>query len=112
MKDKAEKQPLSIHQPKDTDSTDESVTPVTPIGTTPLADTILHGGRIYQLMVESVRDYAIFMLDPRGHVASWNRGAERIKQYTAEEIIGRHFSAFYPEEDIAANKPAMELKIA
>jgi PAS domain-containing protein len=107
MNDKAEKQPQSIHQPKGTDSTHESTTPVTPIGTAPLADTILHGGRIYQLMVESVRDYAIFMLDPKGHVASWNRGAERIKQYTADEIIGRHFSAFYPPEDLAANKPAM-----
>ena len=111
MKEKPEKQALSIHQTTGTDP-HESVTPVTPIGGSPLADTILHGSRIYQLMVESVRDYAIFMLDPKGHVSSWNRGAERIKQYTADEIIGHHFSAFYPPEDLAANKPAMELKIA
>jgi PAS domain S-box-containing protein len=63
-------------------------------------------------MVESVRDYAIFMLDPNGHVASWNQGAQRIKGYTADEIIGQHFSAFYPPEDIASRKPARELKIA
>jgi PAS domain S-box-containing protein len=112
MKDKAEKQPLANHPPNTTDAPHESGTPVTPIGASPLADTILHGGRIYQLMVESVRDYAIFMLDPKGNIASWNRGAERIKQYAAEEIIGRHFSTFYPPEDIASNKPAMELKIA
>ena len=63
-------------------------------------------------MVESVRDYAIFMLDPNGYIASWNRGAERIKGYSADEIIGRHFSVFYGPEDIAARKPEWELEIA
>lgn len=77
-----------------------------------LADTVRHGGRIYQLMVESVRDYAIFMLDPNGYVASWNRGAERIKGYTADEIIGKHFSVFYRQEDIAIGHPQKELEIA
>lgn len=90
----------------------EALTPITPIGKSRLADAIRHGGRIYQLLVESVRDYAIFMLDTSGYIASWNRGAERIKGYTANEIIGRHFSAFYPEEDIIAGKPAWELEIA
>jgi PAS domain S-box-containing protein len=90
----------------------EALTPITPIGKSRLADAIRHEGRIYQLLVESVRDYAIFMLDPSGYIASWNRGAERIKGYTANEIIGRHFSAFYPEEDIIAGKPAWELEIA
>src|SRR5262249_25010883 len=56
--------------------------------------------------------YAIFMLDPSGRVASWNTGAERIKQYTANEIIGRHFSLFYPEEDVRAVKPKRLLEIA
>ena len=65
---------------------------------------------LYRLLVESVRDYGIFVLDPTGHVASWNEGAERIKGYTAEEIIGRHFSTFYPEEDKLAEKPKMELE--
>jgi PAS domain S-box-containing protein len=61
-------------------------------------------------MVEGVRDYAIFMLDPHGIVISWNEGAERIKQYRADEIIGRHFSTFYPPED--AEKPVWELEVA
>jgi PAS domain S-box-containing protein len=63
----------------------------------------------FRLLVNGVEDYAIFMLDPTGHVVSWNTGAERIKGYTAEEIIGRHFSRFYPREDIESGKPPMEL---
>lgn len=66
----------------------------------------------FRLLVESVRDYAIFLLDPRGRVASWNGGAERIKGYGAGEVIGRHFSDFYPPEDIAAGKCEMELDVA
>lgn len=65
-----------------------------------------------RLMIESVQDYAIFMLDPNGCVASWNLGAERIKGYTADEIIGKHFSSFYSSEDVADGKPARELVIA
>src|SRR3954469_3976672 len=65
-----------------------------------------------RLLVGTVRDYAIFMLDPEGNITTWNPGAERLKQYKAEEIIGQHFSKFYPAEDLAANKPANELKIA
>ena len=57
----------------------------------------------YRLLVESVEDYAIFMLDREGHVASWKLGAEKIKRYRADEIIGQHFSRFYPAEDIARN---------
>lgn len=68
--------------------------------------------RIFRVMVESVRDYAIFLLDPSGVVASWNPGAQRLKQYTAEEIIGRHFSVFYPEKEIANRKPDHELEVA
>src|SRR6266496_199892 len=67
---------------------------------------------LFRLMVESVKDYAIFMLDPKGRVISWNPGAERIKGYRAEEIIGRHFSTFYPPEDVAAGKPDRELEVA
>src|SRR6185369_6104601 len=68
--------------------------------------------RLYQLLVESVRDYAIFLLDPQGHVATWNAGAERIKGYKADEIIGRHFSVFYPEEKVAEGFPQHELEVA
>ena len=63
----------------------------------------------FHLMAEAVHDYAIFMLDPEGNVSSWNTGAERIKGYKAAEIIGRHFSCFYSEEEVRAGKPAREL---
>ncbi|HXW04146.1 MAG TPA: PAS domain-containing sensor histidine kinase [Vicinamibacterales bacterium] len=66
----------------------------------------------FRLLVESVRDYAIFMLDPDGFITSWNLGAERIKGYRADEIVGRHFSIFYPAADIAARKPERQLAIA
>ena len=66
----------------------------------------------YFLLIEAVQDYAIFMLDPAGNVSSWNPGAQRIKGYSHDEIIGHHFSAFYTDEDIAAGKPARELAIA
>jgi PAS domain S-box-containing protein len=63
----------------------------------------------YRRLVTSVRDYAIFMLDPAGHILSWNAGAEHLKGYAPEEIIGRHFSVFYSAEDRARNHPAFEL---
>lgn len=112
MSEPAEKHPLSARPPKVFDSPSVAPIPITPIASSRLSDTIKHGGRIYQLMVDSVRDYAIFMLDPYGHVASWNRGAQRIKGYTADEIIGQHFSVFYPPEDLATDKPGMELRVA
>jgi PAS domain S-box-containing protein len=59
----------------------------------------------YRLLVQGVQEYAIFQLDPTGHVVSWNAGAERLKGYTAEEIIGKHFSIFYPPEDQLDEKP-------
>ena len=65
---------------------------------------------LYRLLVENVRDYAIFGLDPTGHIISWNKGAQRFNGYTADEIIGKHFSIFYPQEDLY--KPPMELEIA
>ena len=66
----------------------------------------------FRLIVEGVQDYAIFMLDPMGHVASWNAGAQRIKGYSAADIVGKHFSIFYPEEAIARDWPAQELREA
>jgi PAS domain S-box-containing protein len=66
----------------------------------------------FRLMAEAVQDYAIFMLDPGGNVSTWNKGAERIKGYKAADIIGRHFSCFYPEKDIRSGKPAWELEVA
>src|SRR6185503_16282409 len=66
----------------------------------------------FRLLVQGVKDYAIFMLDPNGYVTTWNAGAERIKGYTDGEILGKHFSAFYTPEDLASGKPARELEIA
>ncbi|HEX3037293.1 MAG TPA: histidine kinase dimerization/phosphoacceptor domain -containing protein [Thermodesulfobacteriota bacterium] len=75
-------------------------------------EILVEGEERFRLLVESVKDYAIFMLDPRGYIVSWNIGAERIKGYRAGEIIGRHFSIFYPKEDIERGKPEFELKVA
>jgi PAS domain S-box-containing protein len=66
----------------------------------------------FQLLVEGVKDYAIFMLDPEGHVISWNRGAELIKGYRPEEILGRHFSLFYQAGALERGWPEHELKVA
>jgi len=66
----------------------------------------------FRLLVQGVRDYAIFMLDPTGHITTWNTGAQRIKCYTSDEIIGKHFSIFYTPEDLESGKPARELEIA
>jgi len=66
----------------------------------------------FRLLVESVKDYAIFMLDPQGHVLTWNAGAERLKGYSADDIIGQHFSRFYPPETLQAGLPARELEVA
>ena len=66
----------------------------------------------FRLLVEGVKDYAIFMLDPSGCIQTWNEGAARLKGYAASEIIGRHFSTFYSREDVANGKPDHELKVA
>jgi PAS domain S-box-containing protein len=67
---------------------------------------------LFRLLVASVRDYALFMLDPKGHVITWNIGARRIKGYTAEEIVGKHFSTFYPIDDVRQGKCEYELEVA
>ncbi|MCC0807492.1 PAS domain S-box protein [Methylobacterium sp. W2] len=66
----------------------------------------------FRLLVQGVRDYAIYMLDPLGRVTSWNRGAQRFKGYTDDEIIGEHFSRFYTDEDRASGLPARALRTA
>ena len=65
----------------------------------------------YRMMVEQVRDYGILMLDLQGHVLSWNAGAEQIKGYRAEEIIGKHYSVFYPKEEVKAGTPQRHLEM-
>src|SRR6202012_4388974 len=66
----------------------------------------------YHKMAEEVEDYAILMLDADGHIVNWNKGAEKIKGYTEEEIVGRHFSVFYTKEDQVAGLPDQLIKQA
>jgi PAS domain S-box-containing protein len=66
----------------------------------------------FRLLVERTQDYAIFMLDPHGHIVSWNIGAERMKGYRAEEILGEHFSRFYTPDDMACGRPTYALSVA
>src|SRR3978361_191293 len=67
---------------------------------------------LHELLIQSVVDYAIYMLGPEGHVVSWNTGAERIKGYAAKEIIGEHFSRFYTNEERVDGVPAKALRTA
>ncbi|GKZ19820.1 hypothetical protein AbraIFM66951_003527 [Aspergillus brasiliensis] len=79
---------------------------------TPVAK--LHGSysdETYKVLLDTVKDYAIFMLDTRGHIVTWNTGAALLKGYSAKEIIGRHFSTFYSPEDRIADKPGKELEV-
>lgn len=78
----------------------------------PLAASLANSEESFALLVASVAEYAIFMLDPQGHIASWNAGAERIKGWRADEIIGQHFSVFYTPEAVAARHPEHELEVA
>jgi PAS domain S-box-containing protein len=78
----------------------------------PPTETLRQSEERFRLLVDSVRDYAIFMLDPSGVVLTWNAGAERFKGYRAEEIIGSHFSRFYPPEALARGLPDEELEVA
>jgi len=75
-------------------------------------EALRHSEEKLRLMIASVRDYALYMLDPTGHVVSWNPGAEQIKGYRAEEILGEHFSRFFTADDVQQGKPARELEIA
>src|SRR5215831_12449557 len=68
--------------------------------------------RKFRLLVDAVRDCAIYMLDPSGVIVNWNSGAERLKGYSAAEIVGQHFSCFYPPEQIDRNEPQRELRVA
>jgi PAS domain S-box-containing protein len=75
-------------------------------------ETLRRGEEQFRLLVQGVTDYAIYMLDPEGRVANWNMGAERIKGYKADEIVGQHFSSFYTPEEQAAGIPAQALETA
>ncbi len=79
---------------------------------TKLEDELRRSEEKFRLLVGGIRDYAVFMLDPDGRIASWNAGAEQIKGYKADEIIGEHFSRFYPPEALARKLPQTELEVA
>jgi len=79
---------------------------------TPAQDKLQRNEEWFRLFIEGVRDYAMFMLDPQGRVATWNPGAERIKGYAPSEILGQHFSRFYSAEAVAQRKPEWELQQA
>jgi PAS domain S-box-containing protein len=74
-----------------------------------IEQTIRESEERFRLLIEGVQEYAIFHLDPLGYVVTWNVGAERLKRYRADEIVGKHFSAFYPPEDVRAGKPEQKL---
>ena len=77
-----------------------------------MKSTSLVDSKLFKLMADSVLDYAIFLLDTHGNIISWNPGAQRIKQYAADEIIGKHFSTFYTPPDIERKWPQLELQRA
>src|SRR5262252_6108647 len=85
---------------------------VVPIKTTNEAEGAKQNDELLRLLVENVQDYAIFVLDPDGHVLTWNLGAKALKGYERHEIIGKHFSIFYPPEAVKSRWPDHELSIA
>ena len=74
--------------------------------------TVLHNAEQFHILVDSVEEYAIYLLDPNGNVITWNTGAEKIKGYSSEEIIGKNFASFYTADDVAAGKPQRNLREA
>ncbi len=102
MKSREDAEPIPLRAP-------DATAPHAPAAGAPTGEP---DAELLRAIVGSVRDSAISALDPTGHVATWNPGAEAIKGWRAEEIVGRHFSAFYPPEDVAAGKPDAELRAA
>lgn len=88
----------------------DPLSPPPPLGQSDARDLLHRFAEFrFQTVVESITDYAVFMLDPHGNVATWNAGAARIKGYRAAEIVGHHFSRFYPPDAIAAGRPSLGL---
>src|ERR1700686_4531363 len=77
-----------------------------------LAEALRESEERYRMLLDGIQNHAIFMMDAQGRILSWNAGAERIKGYTSEEIIGRNFSCFFPLEDIKRGRPEEVLRIA
>jgi PAS domain S-box-containing protein len=87
-------------------------TRVSPELYSPKSKDLSDSERTFRLLVEGVVDYAIYMVDPHGVIISWNAGAQRIKGYSADEIVGQHFGRFYTPDDRAAGLPARALETA
>jgi signal transduction histidine kinase len=103
--------PAALASAEGAPATKDGAPPRPPINLAGLAHEQLRASEArFRLLVEAVKDYAIFMLDPSGRVVTWNAGAARIKGYDAREIIGHHFSEFYPTEDVRAGKCERELE--
>src|SRR6201996_51394 len=81
-------------------------------GSEKLERNLFESERNFRLLVEGITDYAIYMLDPEGRITNWNSGAQRIKGYTQDEVVGRHFSQFYTPEDREEGLPARALSTA
>jgi len=77
-----------------------------------IKSALLEAEEQFHILVDSVEEYAIYLLDPIGNIVTWNSGAEKIKQYMADEIIGKNFACFYTPEDVAAEKPQRNLREA
>lgn len=103
---------MSQHDAATGDALRQDARPTRPVTELESKETMHPSEQLFQCLVQSVHDYAIFMLDTDGVISSWNSGAEAIKQYRADEIIGRHFSIFYGAEDVARGKPENELRTA
>lgn len=100
------------HDPPPTDTAAPTTAPATPARSPPPTTAPTRPDDLLALLVAEVREYAIFALDPGGHVASWNVGAERLKGYSADEILGRHFSVLYLPADRALGRPEQHLATA
>jgi len=111
MKNPTEQQ-LSDEQAPNTQAPSEQEHSKRTIGAEISATKVTESHELFRRLVQSVRDYAIFMLDPSGHISTWNEGAQRIKGYSAQEIIGKHFSTFYPEAEVRSGKCEYELRVA
>jgi PAS domain S-box-containing protein len=86
--------------------------PTSPLDTALTTEKLRQSEERFQILIESIQEYAIYILDPNGFVVSWNSGAQRIKGYSAQEVVGKHFSRFYMPNDIRSGKPQRNLEAA
>src|ERR1700734_3789033 len=100
----------TAQEPRARKVADEHVTPMD-IGRVFMKEALRESEERYRMLLDGIQDYAIYMMDPLGAVVTWNAGAERIKGYKADEIIGRNFSCFFPSDDIQRGRPEEILQL-